>query len=468
MNKPMNKRIIIGILASVLFMEMMDSTIINTAIPEIAKSFQTNPVNLRFAVTSYLLSLAIFIPISGWAADTYGTKTVFSNAIIVFTISSIFCGFSNSLWEMAIFRALQGFGGAMMTPVARLIMVRVFPPHELVRATMNIFIPALLGPVMGPLVGGLITSYSNWRWIFFINIPIGIAALLLTYKYIENEVAENKTDADIIGFLLIGTSLSCFAIAMESVGETIIPAALLKIILSVGIIAFIMFIIHAIQYKDRSILNLQLFKYRTFRFGVIGNVIAYISTGGVAFLLPLLFQLQFGLSPAMSGLLIAPMAVGAIIMRGISPKLIKKYGFKRVISIAPLGICFSLLAISFINKESSYLYICLSCGFLGFFTILLMSSNGPMIYVDIPKAKSANATSLDITIRQFSAGLSIGFVSYLIIVFLNNLNTTIYSIDGIKAFHYTFFILSMIILIQILVSFGLKKQDGEAAAKGSK
>jgi EmrB/QacA subfamily drug resistance transporter len=455
------------ILSAALFMEMMDSTIINTAIPEIAKSFQTNPVNLRFAVTSYLLSLAVFIPISGWAADRYGTKTVFSTAIVVFTISSIFCGFSNSLVELAIFRAIQGFGGAMMTPVARLIMVRVFPPSELVKATMYVFLPALLGPVVGPLVGGAITTYTTWRWIFFINIPIGIIALIFTLKFIQNEIAENKMKADILGFLLIGTSLSCFAIAMESIGESLITTQTLRIISSIGIITLLMFIIHAIQYKEKSILNLQLFKYRTYRIGVIGNIIAYISTGGVAFLLPLLFQLQFGLTPVMSGLLIAPMAVGAMIMRAISPKFIKKFGFKRVIFVAPIGIFISLLFIAFISRDSSYLYICLSCGLLGFFNILLMSSNGPLIYVDIPKIKSANATSLDITIRQFSAGLSVGLVSFLLIIFLRNLNTTIYSPEGINAFHYTFFILAGIILLQMIVSLGLKKQDGEEASRGA-
>lgn len=455
------------ILSAVLFMEMMDSTIINTAIPEIAKSFQTHPVNLRFAVTSYLLSLAIFIPISGWAADTYGTKSVFSTAIAIFTISSIFCGFSNSLIELAIFRAIQGFGGAMMTPVARLIMVRVFPPTELVKATMYVFLPALMGPVLGPLVGGVITTYTTWRWIFFINIPFGIVALFFTYKYIQNEIAENKTKADIIGFLLIGTALSSFAIAMESIGESIISNQILKIISSIGIVTFLMFIIHAIQYKEKSILNLQLFKYRTYRIGVIGNVIAYLSTGGVAFLLPLLFQVQFGLSPAMSGLLIAPMAVGSMIMRAISPIFIKKYGFKKMIFIAPFGICISLILIAFISKDSSYPYICFSCGLLGFFNILLMSSNGPMIYVDIPKIKSANATSLDITIRQFTAGLSIGLVSFFLIIFLGNLKATIYSPEGIHAFHYTFFILAGIILLQTIVSFGLNKNDGIEASRGA-
>ena len=467
MNFPVNKKIIMWILSSVLFMEMMDSTIINTAIPEIAKSFQTYPVNLKLAVTSYLISLAIFIPISGWAADTYGTKTVFSTAIIIFTISSIFCGFSNSLIELSIFRALQGFGGAMMTPVARLIMVRVFPPSELVKATMYIFLPALLGPALGPLIGGLITTYTNWRWIFFINIPIGLCALYFTQKYIENEIAEHKTKADIIGFLLIGTSLSCLALAIESIGESIIPSYIIKVMSSIGIITFIMFIFHAIQYKENSILNLQLFKYRTFKIGVIGNIIAYISTAGVAFLLPLMFQIQFGMTPLKSGLLISPMAIGAMVMRGISPQFIKKFGFKKVIFFAPIGIFFSLISIGFITRDSSYIYICICCFFLGFFNILLMSSNGPMIYVDIPKNKSANATSLDITIRQFSAGLSVGLVSFLLITFLDNLKTNIHSEEGIKSFHYTFFILSGIILLQIIASFGLKKNDGEEASRGA-
>jgi EmrB/QacA subfamily drug resistance transporter len=467
MKKQLNKKVIMWIISTSLFMEMMDSTIINTAIPEIAKSFQTNPVNLKFAITSYLLSLAVFIPISGWAADRYGTKTVFSTAISIFTIGSIFCGFSNSLIELSLFRALQGFGGAMMTPVARLILVRVFPPKELVKATMYVFLPALIGPVAGPLVGGAITTYTTWRWVFFINIPIGIIALILAIKYIQNEVAENKTKLDVLGFLLIGTSLSCFAVAMESVGESIISLQNLKIISAIAITTFLLFIIHAIHSKEKSILNLQLFKFRTYRIGVIGNTIAYISTGGVAFLLPLLFQLQFGMSPLKSGLLIAPMALGALTMRAISSKFIKIYGFKKVIFTAPFGIFSSLILIAFISQNSSYFYICSACALLGFFNILLMSSNGPMIYADIPKIQSANATSMDITIRQFSASLSVSLGSFLLLFFLEMLNTTVYSTNGINAFKYTFLIFAGIILLQIIVSFGLKKDDGLEASRGA-
>lgn len=238
---PINKKIIMWIITSALFMEMIDTTIINTAIPEISVAFKTHPINLKFAVTSYLISLAIFIPISGWAADRFGTKNIFLISIIIFTISSIFCGFSNSLIELSAFRAIQGFGGALMTPVARLIMVRVFPPTELVKATMYIFLPALLGPVLGPLIGGILTTYVSWRWIFFINIPIGITALYFAKKYIQNEVATNKPKLDILGFLLIGSSLACLAIAMESIGESVISTESLKIISITGFL-FLLFL----------------------------------------------------------------------------------------------------------------------------------------------------------------------------------------------------------------------------------
>ncbi|WGL58922.1 DHA2 family efflux MFS transporter permease subunit [Pigmentibacter sp. JX0631] len=467
MSFPLNKQVIIWILASALFMEMMDATILNTAIPNISLAFNTNPVNLKLAITSYLISLAIFIPISGWAADNYGTKNVFSTSIIVFSISSIFCGLSNSLLELSIFRALQGFGAAMMTPVARLIMVRVFPPSELVKATMYIFLPALTGPILGPLIGGLITTYTTWRWIFFINIPIGIITFILAQKYIINEESTQKKKPDFLGFFLIGTSLSCFAISLESIGESILPTLILKVLLSIGLITFIMFIFHAIHYKENSILNLQLFKIRTYRIGVLGNFISYIATGGVSFLLPLLFQLQFQYSPIKSGLLIAPMALGAFTMRGISSRFIKKFGFKKIIFVAPFGISFALLLIAQIDHSSSYLYICISCFLLGFFNILLFSSNGPLIYVDIPKSKSANATSLDITIRQFTSGISVGFVSFLLLTFLDSLKTDIFKFEGLKAFHFTLYILAGIILLQVFVSFGLKTHDGENASKNA-
>ena len=463
---PLNKKITMWILSSVIFMEMLDSTIINTAIPEIAKTFQTQPINLKLAITSYLISLAIFIPISGWAADKYGTKKIFTLSILIFTISSVFCGLSNSLYEIAFFRALQGFGGALMTPVARLIMVRVFPVNELVIATMYIFLPARIGTILGPLIGGVISSYTTWRWIFFINIPIGIICLFFASKYIENEVINSNSKLDYKGFILIGTSLSCLALFLEFIGEKIIPNNILYFIFGVGIISLILFILHSLKIKDKSILNLQLFKLRTFRVGTLSNVIAFISTGGIPLLLPLLFQLQFKLSPLVSGLLIAPMAVGAMFMRGIAPKFINKFGFKKVITYTPIGIFVSLIMLSYININSSYLYIIISCFLLGFFSISLMSSNGTLIYVDVPKINSSNATSLDSTIRQFSSGISIAFSTLLLTYFLNFTNNHIYSDNAINAFRYTFITLAGIILIEFFISSGLAKNDGEKASKG--
>ncbi|WP_186645531.1 DHA2 family efflux MFS transporter permease subunit [Fluviispira vulneris] len=463
-----NKRVIIWILAGIMFIEMVDTTIINTAIPDIAHSLKANPVNLKFAVTSYLLSLAMFIPISGWAADRFGTKPVLSSAIIIFTISSILCGLATSLVELSIFRFIQGFGGALMTPVARLIMVRIFPPSELVRATMLIFFPALFGPIVGPLLGGVITTYTTWRIIFFINIPMGILTYLLVQKYIPNEIAENKKRLDLKGFFLSGISLASLTVALETVGENLISSKLHTFVATIGSFTLLLFIYHAIKMQEKSILNLTLFKIKTFRTGVIGNSITYISTGGVSFLLPLLFQLQFGMTPLKSGLLVAPMAVGALIMRGISPRILKRYGFKRVLSIAPFGICFALILISFINQNSSLIYIIFSTAIFGFFNILAFSSNGPMIYVDVPKNISATATSLDVTIRQFSNSISIGFSSFILISFLNYYTFPIHNPKAIEAFRTTFFILALCILPVSILSLTLKKSDGEHATKNIK
>ncbi|WP_397599803.1 MFS transporter [Silvanigrella sp.] len=368
--------------------------------------------------------------------------------------------------KLLFFRALQGFGGGLITPVARLIMVRVFPVNELVIATMYIFLPARIGTILGPLIGGIISSYTTWRWIFFINIPIGIICLFFASKHIKNEVINSNSKLDMKAFILIGTSLSCLALFLEFIGEKIIPNTLLYFILGVGIISLILFILRSLKLKDKSILNLQLFKLRTFRIGTLSNVIAFISTGGIPLLLPLLFQIQFKLSPLVSGLLIAPMAVGAMFMRGIAPKFIKKYGFKKVITYTPIGIFLSLIMLSYININSSYLYIITSCFFLGFFSISLMSSNGTLIYVDIPKMNSSNATSLDSTIRQFSSGISIAFSTLLLTYFLKLTDNHIYSDNAINAFRYTFIALAGIILIEFFISSGLAKNDGEKASKG--
>ena len=467
MNIPSNKKVIMWILSTVIFIEMLDSTIINTAIPTMAISFQTNPINLKIAITSYLISLAIFIPISGWAANKYGIRTVFLSAIALFTISSVFCGLSNSIYEIAVFRGFQGLGGAMMTPVARLIMVTIFPIKNLVKISMYIFLPARVGTILGPFIGGILTTYSSWRWIFFINVPIGIIAFLISFKYIKNIDTHYKTKLDIIGFALSAVSLSCIALSMEFIGENYIPKNIYNTLLFTGIITFIYFIIHSIIAKEKAVLNFQLFKFETFKIGILSNMVANMSVGGVALLLPLLFQLQFKMSPLKSSLFLLPMAIGALFMRSISPKFVKKFGFKKVIFYSPVGIFISLILLSFVSIDSSYIYICFSCFCIGSFTILLMSSNGVILYVDIPNKNHSNATSLDVTSRQFASTLSIGISTFLLIKFLNILNTDIYSENGIKAFQYTFLILASIITIVMLLSLNLKKNDGEEAAQGA-
>jgi len=467
MDEDRRKKIIIWIISGALFMEMIDSSIINTAIPEIAKSLQTAPITLRFAVTSYLLSLAVFIPSSGYMADRFGTKNIFALAIVIFTLSSILCGVSTNITELTVFRAIQGFGGALMTPVARLIMVRSFPPRELVRVTSYVVTPALIGPVIGPLLGGVITQYLSWHWIFFVNVPVGMIALYAVQKFVLNEKFERDYGFDYVGFVLLGAALSCLALSFEFIGEEGIPTNVHFFVGIVGVTSLVLFALYAFFKKEKAVLNFGLFKVRTFRSGVLGNFVSVTAHTGVAFILPLLFQLQFGMTPSRSGLFVAPIAAGGFCMRMFSVRVAKQFGFKKILAVGPFLGCLSFVMLSFISHTSSYFYIVLSGFLLGVAGVLIFSANGPLTYADVPRKLSSNATSIDITVRQFSVSLAIGVAAFLIIVFLHLFHFShISDVGATRVFRFTFLTLAALCLLQSLVSLGLYKEDGFEASQG--
>ena len=288
------------IVACALFMENLDSTVISTALPAIALDLQQDPIALKLALTSYLLTLAVFIPISGWMADRFGPRTVFQLAIVVFTVGSVLCGFSTSLLDFVIYRIIQGLGGAMMTPVGRLVVLRLIPKHEFVSAFAWLVIPALIGPLIGPPLGGFITELFSWRWIFWINIPIGVLGILLAIRYIENIREENVPPLDAKGFVLSGIGLAGLAFGLTTIGQAFMPTSISLAMLGVGA-AFDLRLCAARARHAISAARSQLLTIPTFRASVVGGSLFRVGIGALPFLLPLMFQIGFGLSPLQSG-----------------------------------------------------------------------------------------------------------------------------------------------------------------------
>ena len=315
----------------------MDSTVLTTSLPAIAADIGENPLALKLALTSYLVSLAVFIPISGWVADRYGSRTVFMIAIMVFIGGSLLCAASSSLAAFVGSRFLQGIGGAMMVPVGRLVLMRAVPKHQYIAALNYLTVPAMLGPVIGPALGGAITLYFHWRWIFIINVPVGILGLVLVQRFIPNLREDVVPPFDWIGFILCGAGLSAVMLGVSALGGHLLSWPLIAACVAIGAAMLLAYARHARRTAHPS-LDLKLFRIPTFFNSVIGGAMFRIGTGATPFLLPLLLQLGFGLNPLHSGLLTCSTAFGAMFMKTLNIAILKRWGFGRVLSVnAVLG-----------------------------------------------------------------------------------------------------------------------------------
>ena len=402
-------RIVPLIIAVALFMENMDSTVIATSLPAIAADIGTNPLALKLAVTSYLLSLAVFIPASGWTADRFGARTVFRTAIGIFVIGSIACALSSSLTDFVFARVLQGMGGAMMTPVGRMVLVRSISRRELVSAMAWVTTPALIGPVIGPPVGGFITTFATWHWIFLINVPIGILGIVLATKYIEDVRAEHHERFDIVGMIYAGLGIAGLAFGLSVLGLNFLPWSVVVSLIIGGSIFVAAYLVHA-KHTAIPALDLTLFKLPTFRASVLGGFIFRIGIGALPFLLPLMLQVGFGKSPFESGLITFASAAGAMGMKMAAATLLKRFGFRAILMFnAVLSSCF-LAACAFFTEAMpvALMFFILLVG--GFFRSLQFTSINTIAYAEIEQTRVSRATALVSVGQQLSisAGVAIG------------------------------------------------------------
>src|SRR5208283_3214164 len=310
------QRLLPWLIAVAFFMESLDTTILNTGVPTIAAALHVAPLSMKSVLASYTLSLAVFIPISGWVADRFGTRRVFASAIGIFTLGSFLCGISSNIHVLVACRVLQGGGGAMMVPVGRLTIVRTFAKSELVRTMSFVVIPALIGPMLGPIAGGLIVGYLHWRFIFFVNIPIGLAGLLMVHLHLPDYREEKNPPLDIVGLILFGSGIGLLSYVLEIFGEHTLSSREILGLLTISLALIGGYGLHATQ-SAFPLLQMKLFSIRTFRSAVGGSFFTRLGIGGVPFLLPLLYQVGLGFSPIQSGLLIMPQAIAAMSMKMI-------------------------------------------------------------------------------------------------------------------------------------------------------
>jgi EmrB/QacA subfamily drug resistance transporter len=397
------------IVGCALFMEMLDSTVISTALPAMARSLGEDPIKLNLAITSYLLSLAVFIPISGWMADRFGARTIFRNAIIIFTIGSVLCGCSHSLPELVASRILQGFGGAMMVPVGRLIVLKTIPKSELVTAMSYLTVPAVLGPVVGPPVGGFIVTYYSWRWIFFINVPIGMIGITLVMWYIPNIKEDVTFPLDFRGFLLTGLGLAGLVMGFESIGRNVIPASIIMCVMAAGGLCMALYILHA-RRMDYPIIDLGLLKIPTFLVATLGGGLYRMGIGALPFLLAMLLQVVFGLSPFASGMLTFTSAAGALFMKTTATPIIRRLGFRSVLISNGVISSFIMMSYALFRPTTPHFLIVTALLLGGFFRSLQFTALGTLAYADVPNQMMSGASTLSSMAQQLflSLGVALG------------------------------------------------------------
>jgi EmrB/QacA subfamily drug resistance transporter len=399
-------RVIPLVVASALFMENTDGTVIATSLPAIAADFGEDPVILKLAFTTYLLALTVFIPVSGWCADRFGARNVFRAAIAVFTLGSIACGLSTSLEGLIAARALQGMGGAMMVPVGRLIILRTVAKSEMVSALALLTIPALMGPLFGPPLGGFITTYFHWRWIFWINVPVGLLGLALATIYMPNIREEGVPPLDALGFVLSGIGLSALVFGATVIGRDVLPAYGAPALLAIGFIMTALYVWHARRMKN-PILDLKLFRIATFRSGTAGGSLFRIGIGAVPFLLPLMLQIGFKLSPFQSGTLTCAAALGALTMKFTAARILKRFGFRTVLVVNALVSAGTLAVQGLFTPETPHLLILAVLLAGGFFRSLQFTSLNALSYSDVPQREMGTATSLYSVAQQLSLAAGI-------------------------------------------------------------
>ena len=428
----MNKqRVIPLIVATALFMENMDSTVIATSLPAIAADIGTSPLTLKLAITSYLLSLAVFIPASGWTADRFGARMVFAIAVAVFMMGSIGCAMSSSVTDFVFARILQGMGGAMMTPVGRLVLLRSIDKSALVNAMAWVTVPALVGPVVGPPLGGFITTYFSWHWIFLINIPIGLIGIVMALRYIDPIKSEDPERFDLSGLVLAGIGLAGISFGLSVAGLNLLPWSVVAALVAVGSISMTLYVIHA-RRTGSPVLDFSLLRLSTLRASIIGGFTFRIGVGALPFLLPLLMQVGFGLTPFQSGLVTFASAVGAMGMKTLAGRIIRAFGFRNLMTVNAVISSFFLAACALFTVTTPLLLIMIILVVGGFFRSLQFTAINTVAYAEVEPAQMSRATTLVSVNQQLavSAGVAVGAFSVETTMWLRHveeLNATVFA-----------------------------------------
>jgi EmrB/QacA subfamily drug resistance transporter len=457
------KRLLPWLVAVAFFMQSLDTTILNTAVPAIAHAMGVTPLNVKSVLASYTLSLAVFIPLSGWMADRFGTRRVFAGAIGLFTLGSVLCGLATSIEMLVACRVLQGMGGAMMMPVGRMTLARTFDKADLVRVMSFVAVPSLIGPMVGPVAGGLIVVYFDWRGVFYVNVPVGLLGLYYVSRYLPDYREQQTHPLDVAGLVLFGGGIAVLSYVLEVFGDhTLSPAAILGLL----ILAALMFAGYGIRATLTAfpLLDLGLFRLRTFRAAVNGGFFTRLGLGGIPFLFPLLYQVGLGFTPVQSGLLVLPQAIASISLKAAAPTILAKLGYRNVLVANTVLVGLMIMSFATVGAHTPVWQIVALALILGFFTSMQYTSMNTLVYADVSGMQTSAASTIAATGQQLAISFGVAgaalIAAYFVPPEMHSHPDAI--IHGVQQ---AFLAVGLLTILSSVVFMELKATDGEGMSK---
>lgn len=441
------------IAAAAFFMQTLDATILNTALPAIARSLNRSPLAMQSAIISYTLTVAMLIPASGWLADRFGTRRIFMIAVNLFALGSLACSLSGSLTELVISRVIQGIGGAMMMPIARLTLLRAYPRSELLPVLNFVTIPGLVGPVLGPVLGGVLVTWASWHWIFLINIPIGITGLIYARKYMPDFTTPRRR-FDMTGFLLFGLSLVLFSCGIDLFGEKIVKTWVAMAIIFTSLMLMFCYIRHA-HHHPTPLIAFSLFRTRTFSVGIAGNLVTRLGTGCIPFLIPLMLQVGFGYPAIIAGCMMAPVAIGSIIAKSFVTQVLRHFGYRRTLTGITVIIGLIIAQFALQSPAMPVWMLVLPLFLLGMAMSTQFTSMNTITLADLTDENASSGNSLLAVTQQLSISLGVAISAAALRFYQNFTHTSM-----VEQFHYTFITMGAITITSALMFMLLRAKDG--------
>ena len=445
------------IVAMALFMQTLDSTILNTALPAMARSLNESPLNMQSAIIGYLLTVAMLIPASGWLADRFGSRRVFITAIVLFALGSLFCAMSSTLTGLVSARVAQGVGGALMMPVGRLSVLRSFPRSELVRVLGFVTIPGLLGPLVGPSLGGWIVQYASWHWIFLINLPVGVIGCIAASRFMPDIKSPERIPFDWVGCLLIAAAMAMISMAFEGLGEMGFSHARVVLLLAAGLSCLAAYCLHSTRHAA-PLFSPRLFETHSFAVGITGNLFARIGSGAMPFLTPLLLQVALGFSPMQAGTALIPLALAGIAAKPLATRLIKRFGFRRVLLTNTLLLGLMISGFSLIDADTPRAFLYAYLAVFGCFNSMQFTAMNALTLIDLDNETAASGNSLLSVVMQLSISLGVASAAALLGGFVNLRELPEQALI-LDAFHKTYLCVGLMSMFAAAIFFQLRRVE---------